>query len=106
MSQADVRVRTVAVETPWSGPPSARDPRAAERLGAEACLEASHLLRRHARRQVHASEPDQQVTYATCHLLEAVSLALTDDSESVPEPIHRAALRLARLIAALPPRGR
>ncbi|GEL17110.1 hypothetical protein [Pseudonocardia asaccharolytica] len=70
---------------------------------AQACLQASHLLRRHTRRQLHLPAHDERTAQATCRLLETLSLALAENPECLPRQVAGAAHRLARSIAALPP---
>jgi hypothetical protein len=75
-----------------------------ERDAAEACLQASYRLRRAVHhRQPGPTEASHAVSLATCHLLDAVSRALSHDPHCLPPSVAAAALRLSERIAELPP---
>ncbi|MGH3548810.1 MAG: hypothetical protein ACRDQU_12010 [Pseudonocardiaceae bacterium] len=60
---------------------------------ASICLTAALRLRS---RPGPMGEVDRRVSSATSQLMEALSVALSRDAGSVPAPVRRAALRLAR----------
>ncbi|WP_219418214.1 hypothetical protein [Pseudonocardia nigra] len=68
--------------------------RAAE-PAAGACLQASQLLRRRICRHRDRGLGEEQTLLAVCHLLDALSRELVEHPDGLPEPVRRAAVRLA-----------
>jgi hypothetical protein len=66
-----------------------------EQASAEACLRASLLLRRRIGRHRECGRGEEETLLAVGGLLDALSRELAADPQCVPEPVRRAAVRVA-----------